>query len=159
MRVVWSPTAIAHLAEIRTCIEQDKPETALSTAKRIVAAIDRLEKKILASAASGVIPVRANSLFPAHPTLSLTRLTVTTSAFLPFSIPLASGPKKTKGTPRSVPLFLFSANLCSLRASALSFSLSHFPQNGPPPPPTNRYAPSSYTKFAMNINFCRVPPA
>lgn len=44
MQVVWSPTAVAQLVEIRTYIEQDKPEAALGVAKRIVAAADRLNR-------------------------------------------------------------------------------------------------------------------
>jgi toxin ParE1/3/4 len=44
MRIVWSPTAIANLAEIRAYIEKDKPEAALSIAKRIVASVDRLSR-------------------------------------------------------------------------------------------------------------------
>jgi toxin ParE1/3/4 len=44
MRVIWSPTAIAQLTEIRNYIQRDKPDAALFVAKRIVAAIDRLER-------------------------------------------------------------------------------------------------------------------
>ena len=42
MRIVWSPTAIAQLSEIRAYIEQDKPEAAREVARRIVAAADQL---------------------------------------------------------------------------------------------------------------------
>jgi toxin ParE1/3/4 len=42
MRIVWSPTAIAQLSEIRAYIEQDKPEAARAVARRIVAAADQL---------------------------------------------------------------------------------------------------------------------
>jgi toxin ParE1/3/4 len=42
MRIVWSPSAIAQLAEIRAYIEQDKPEAAREVARRIIAAADRL---------------------------------------------------------------------------------------------------------------------
>jgi len=42
MRIVWSPTAIAQLSEIRAYIEQDKPEAARGVARRIVAAADQL---------------------------------------------------------------------------------------------------------------------
>jgi toxin ParE1/3/4 len=44
MRIVWSPTAISQLVEIRAYIEQDKPEAAFSIARIIVAAVDRLER-------------------------------------------------------------------------------------------------------------------
>ena len=42
MPVIWSPTAVAQLAEIRSFIEQDKPEAARGVAARIVAAADQL---------------------------------------------------------------------------------------------------------------------
>ena len=42
MQAIWSSTAVAQLAEIRTFIEQDKPEAALAVARCIVAAADRL---------------------------------------------------------------------------------------------------------------------
>jgi toxin ParE1/3/4 len=42
MRIVWSPTAIAQLTEIRAYIEQDKPEAAREVARRIVNAADQL---------------------------------------------------------------------------------------------------------------------
>ena len=38
MQVIWSATAVAQLAEIRSFIEQDKPEAARGVAARIVAA-------------------------------------------------------------------------------------------------------------------------
>lgn len=42
MQVVWSPTAVAQLTDIRAYISQDKPEAAHSIAVRIVTAADRL---------------------------------------------------------------------------------------------------------------------
>jgi toxin ParE1/3/4 len=42
MQVIWSATAVAQLAEIRSFIEQDKPEAARGVAARIVAAADQL---------------------------------------------------------------------------------------------------------------------
>ena len=44
MQVVWSPTAVAQLFEIRAYIEQDKPEAALRVAQRIVSAADQLNR-------------------------------------------------------------------------------------------------------------------
>lgn len=44
MHVVWSPTAVAQLAEIRSFIERDKPEAALGIARRIVSAVDQLSR-------------------------------------------------------------------------------------------------------------------
>jgi toxin ParE1/3/4 len=44
MQVIWSATAVAQLAEIRSFIEQDKPEAARGVAARIVAAADQLAR-------------------------------------------------------------------------------------------------------------------
>jgi toxin ParE1/3/4 len=42
MRIVWSPTAIAQLTEIRAYIERDKPEAAREVARRIISAAEQL---------------------------------------------------------------------------------------------------------------------
>jgi toxin ParE1/3/4 len=42
MQVIWSATAVAQLAEIRSFIEQDKPEATRGVAARIVAAANQL---------------------------------------------------------------------------------------------------------------------
>ena len=44
MQVIWSATAVAQLAEIRSFIEQDKPEAARGVAARIVTAADQLTR-------------------------------------------------------------------------------------------------------------------
>ena len=46
MQVIWSPTAVAQLAEIRSFIDQDKPEAARGVAARIVAAADQLARSL-----------------------------------------------------------------------------------------------------------------
>lgn len=42
MRIIWSATAIANLAEIKQFIERDKPEAARRLAQRILASVERL---------------------------------------------------------------------------------------------------------------------
>jgi toxin ParE1/3/4 len=44
MQIIWSPTAIAQLVEIREYIEQDRPVAARGVAQRIVAAADQLSR-------------------------------------------------------------------------------------------------------------------
>ena len=44
MRIIWSATAIANLAEIKQFIAQDKPETARRLAQRILTAVERLAR-------------------------------------------------------------------------------------------------------------------
>ncbi|MGB0036196.1 MAG: type II toxin-antitoxin system RelE/ParE family toxin [Candidatus Acidiferrales bacterium] len=44
MRIVWSATAIANLAQIRKYIEQDSPAAAARVAQRILASVERLAK-------------------------------------------------------------------------------------------------------------------
>ena len=42
MRIIWSETAVANLAEIREYIEKDKPEAARRLARRILVSAERL---------------------------------------------------------------------------------------------------------------------
>jgi toxin ParE1/3/4 len=44
MRIIWSPTAISHLVNIRRFIERDKPEGARRLAQRIIFSVERLAK-------------------------------------------------------------------------------------------------------------------
>jgi toxin ParE1/3/4 len=44
MRIVWSPTAIENLIEIRTYIEQDKPSAAARVARKIVESVQGLAR-------------------------------------------------------------------------------------------------------------------
>ena len=42
VEIVWSPQALARLREIRTYVEQDKPDAAARLATRIVAVVEAL---------------------------------------------------------------------------------------------------------------------
>lgn len=42
MTVIWSPRAISHLTDLRTCIARDNPDAAARTAVTLLTAVERL---------------------------------------------------------------------------------------------------------------------
>ncbi len=66
MKLLWSPTARAHLKHVRAFIAADNPRAAAMTAKKILNAVERL-KDFPASGRPGLMPHTRELVVPGTP--------------------------------------------------------------------------------------------
>lgn len=66
MKLLWSPTALAHLRQAKAYIAEENPQAAAETAARILEAIERLQE-FPASGRPGLLPHTRELIVPGTP--------------------------------------------------------------------------------------------
>lgn len=66
MKIIWSPTARAHLRHARAFIAEDNPQAAAQVAERILNSVERL-KEFPASGRPGLLPHTRELVVPGTP--------------------------------------------------------------------------------------------